>query len=73
MADMLEVAGWSMYQAPTVQAEQLLSPKGPEDRPSKPRMHQIRLSNQQWPEGPKGLMSLGDMLHMAGFPVVRDE
>eukprot|EP00973_Karenia_brevis_P021327 2932398-Karenia_brevis.AAC.1 len=67
------MAGLSMYQAPTVQAEQLQSPKGLEGRPTRPRMHQIRLSSQQWSEGPSGFMSFGDMLHMAGFPMVREE
>eukprot|EP00973_Karenia_brevis_P017669 2426431-Karenia_brevis.AAC.1 len=29
----------------------------------------IKLESQEWEEGPGGLMSLGDMLSMAGYPV----
>eukprot|EP00973_Karenia_brevis_P075271 10457973-Karenia_brevis.AAC.1 len=33
----------------------------------------IKLDPQEWVEGPEGLMSLGDMLIMAGYPVEKSE
>eukprot|EP00973_Karenia_brevis_P094363 12422087-Karenia_brevis.AAC.1 len=62
---MAELVGLSMYQPPQVQGEQLTGPHGQGDRPSRPRNCQIRLTGQEWSRGPKGFMSLGEMLQMA--------
>eukprot|EP00973_Karenia_brevis_P039160 5408925-Karenia_brevis.AAC.1 len=47
--------------------EQLRGSQGPEGLPHRPRDWGIRLSDQEWSPGPQGLMSLGDMLLLAGY------
>eukprot|EP00973_Karenia_brevis_P044505 6164536-Karenia_brevis.AAC.1 len=47
---------------------------GHSGRPETSSRKLMKLSPNDWTEGPQGLMSLGDMLSMAGFPVKgRDE
>eukprot|EP00973_Karenia_brevis_P092569 12413031-Karenia_brevis.AAC.1 len=41
--------------------------------PHRPRDWGIRLSALEWSPGPEGLMSLGDMLQIAGYEVTRTE
>eukprot|EP00973_Karenia_brevis_P084688 11751561-Karenia_brevis.AAC.1 len=64
----MRVAGLSMYQATRSHEEQVHSPQGQSGRPNRPSRMLMQLSPADWTEGPNGLMSLGDMLSMAGFP-----
>eukprot|EP00973_Karenia_brevis_P012978 1761336-Karenia_brevis.AAC.1 len=70
---MAEPAGLSMHQEPQTQGKQLTGPNGHGQRPGRPRSYQIRLSDQDWSGGPHGLMSLVEIVHIARFPVERDE
>eukprot|EP00973_Karenia_brevis_P062291 8663547-Karenia_brevis.AAC.1 len=57
-----------MYQATRSHEEQARSPQGQIGRTGRPSRSFMQLSPDAWTEGPHGLMSLGDMLSMAGFP-----
>eukprot|EP00973_Karenia_brevis_P087899 12190528-Karenia_brevis.AAC.1 len=65
---MLEVAGLVMFQPHQSRGhEQPTGPMGPGDSNSSSRQREwgIRLSDQERSPGPRGLMSLGDMLQIA--------
>eukprot|EP00973_Karenia_brevis_P077955 10829661-Karenia_brevis.AAC.1 len=70
---MIEIAGLNMYQASRTHVEQAHSPQGHDGVPCRPGRNSIELSSNEWIEGPNGLISLGDMLCMAGFPVESQE
>eukprot|EP00973_Karenia_brevis_P001423 193159-Karenia_brevis.AAC.1 len=69
MADMLTSAGLSMYQENKSHVENAHCPQGRSGKPGTSIIELMKLSPNDWTEGPQGLMSLGDMLGMAGFPV----
>eukprot|EP00973_Karenia_brevis_P063080 8770607-Karenia_brevis.AAC.1 len=63
-----------MHQPDQVMVDE--QPRGPEGHgglSGRPRQWGIRLSDQEWSPGPGGLMSLGEMLLLAGYPATRDE
>eukprot|EP00973_Karenia_brevis_P045801 6343351-Karenia_brevis.AAC.1 len=62
-----------MYQASRIHVEHAHSPQGLSGEPGMPSRSSIQLSSEDWTEGPDGLMSLGDMFSMAGFPVESNE
>eukprot|EP00973_Karenia_brevis_P023076 3178319-Karenia_brevis.AAC.1 len=65
MSEILEVAGLSMHQEPRIQAEHPQGLQRLSSSPVGPALQLIKLSSQDWAEGPSGLMSLGDMLSPA--------
>eukprot|EP00973_Karenia_brevis_P062627 8707248-Karenia_brevis.AAC.1 len=74
MAEMVELAGLTMHQPNQVMGNaQLRGSEGPVVMPSRPMEWGIRPSDQEWSPGPKGLMSLGEMLLAAGYPATREE
>eukprot|EP00973_Karenia_brevis_P058702 8175712-Karenia_brevis.AAC.1 len=74
MSEMLEDAGLEMYQ-PAPEKVQQISPDRPGNNTGSSRHKDwgIRLSDQEWLPGPKGQMSLGDMLQSAGYEVTRTD
>eukprot|EP00973_Karenia_brevis_P051569 7161590-Karenia_brevis.AAC.1 len=63
-----------MNQADRSHVKSAHSPQGLSGRPETFIRELIQLSPNDWTEEPQSLMSLGDMLSMAGFPVeCRDE
>eukprot|EP00973_Karenia_brevis_P090513 12402952-Karenia_brevis.AAC.1 len=68
MKDMLEGAGLEMHQEHQVRDTE--QPDGPEglgakDSSSRPREWGIKLSDQEWSSGPRGLAGLGELLQLA--------
>eukprot|EP00973_Karenia_brevis_P094923 12424856-Karenia_brevis.AAC.1 len=58
-----------MHQVDRTHAEDAHSPKGLSGKPEVSTIQRMNLRPDEWTEVPQGLMSLGDMLCMAGFPV----
>eukprot|EP00973_Karenia_brevis_P034744 4794107-Karenia_brevis.AAC.1 len=67
------MAGLSMYQQPGTPVRLTHSPQVQGGMPSRIGRGVLQLSCNEWTEGPQGLMSLGDKLCMAGFPVMSGE
>eukprot|EP00973_Karenia_brevis_P023505 3237041-Karenia_brevis.AAC.1 len=63
--EILKVAGLNMYQANRSRVLSAHSPQGHSGRPETSTRELMKLSLDDWTEGPQGLMSSGDMLSMA--------
>eukprot|EP00973_Karenia_brevis_P046814 6495592-Karenia_brevis.AAC.1 len=67
--DMLTIAGLSMYQMDRPHDDDAHSPKGHKGKPGTSFVELMKLSPNDWTEGPHGFISLGDMLSRAGLPM----